>query len=74
MSQMPRSSLLPNHPVVWTNTDGRGHESFNSIAESTWPGAELLSNLGPGLRTLYGDPLTEALPDRLATLLKRLRA
>ena len=72
MSQMPRLSLLSNHPVVWTNTNGRGHESFNSMAESTRPGADLVSKLGPGLRALYGNPHAEALPDRLAALLERL--
>jgi hypothetical protein len=72
MSQMPRSSLLSIHPVVWTNTDGRGHESFSPTLESTRPGADLLLNLGPGLRALYGDPHAEALPDRLAALLERL--
>jgi len=71
-SQMSRSSLLSNHPVVWTNTDGRGHESFSPTLESTRPGADLLLNLGPGLRALYGDPHAEALPDRLAALLERL--
>ena len=72
MSQMPRSSLLSIHPVVWTNTDGGGHESFSPTLESTRPGADLLLNLGPGLRALYGDPHAEALPDRLAALLERL--
>ena len=72
MSQMPRSSLLSNYPVVWTNTNGREHESFSPTLESTRPGADLVSKLGPGLRTLYGDQLTEALPDRLAALLERL--
>ena len=75
MSQMPRSSLLSNHPVVWTNTDGGGHESFSPTLESTRPEADLLLNLGPGLRALYGDSHAEAeaLPDRLAALLERLR-
>ena len=63
MSPMPRSSLLSSHPVFWTNTDEIGHESFDGMPESTRPpGADLVSKLGPGLRTLYGDQLTEALP------------
>ncbi len=64
--------MLSSHPVVWTNTDGRGHGSLSPLPESTRPGADLVSNLGPGLRALYGDPLTEALPDYLAVLLERL--
>ena len=72
MSQMPRLSLLSIHPVVWTNTNGRGHESFSPTLESTRPGADLVSKLGPGLCALYGDPHAEALPDRLAALLERL--
>jgi hypothetical protein len=71
-SQMPRSSLLSNHSVVWTSTDGGDRESFSPMLESTRPGADLLLNLGPGLRALYGDPHAEALPDRLAALLERL--
>ncbi len=74
MSQMPRSSLLPRHPVFWTNTDGSRRESFSPTPESVRPGAELVSNLGPGLRALYGDPLTGAVPDCLAALLERLNS
>ena len=72
MSRMPKLSLLSSHPVFWTNTDGSRRESFSPTPESVRPGAELVSNLGPGLRALYGDPHAEALPDRLAALLERL--
>jgi len=72
MSQALRSSLLSSHPVIWTNTDGSGHGSFSPTLESVRPVAELVSNLGPGLRAHYGDPLTGAVPDCLGALLERL--
>jgi hypothetical protein len=74
MSQILRSSLWSSPPMVATSTGVSGHENFSSAQESARPSADLLSTLGLGLRTFYGDPLAAPLPHRLAALLGRLEA
>jgi hypothetical protein len=74
MSQMLRSSLWSSPPAVVTSAGVSGHENFSSAQESARPSADLLSILGLGLRTFYGDPLAAPLPHHLTTLLGRLEA
>ena len=74
MSPMLSSSLWSSPRAVATSTGVSGHENFSSAQESARPSADLLSTLGLGLRTFYGDPLAAPLPHHLAAFLVRLEA